>query len=81
MEALLSGKTAAAAANNLIQGVTVPSVVPLLNKTSRSIIPYNNVQHYVTKQLKFEVNFTPKKGQNIVSFDDINKLWQQLKTK
>ena len=32
LEALLSGKTAAAAANNLIQGVTVPSVVPLLNK-------------------------------------------------
>ena len=34
----------------------------------------------MTKQLKFEVNYTPKKGQNIVSFDDINKLWQQLKT-
>ena len=81
MEALISGKTAAAAANNLIQGVTVPSVVPLLNAQTRSIIPYNNVQHYVTKQLKFEVNYTPKKGQNIVSFDDINKLWQQLKTK
>jgi spermidine/putrescine transport system substrate-binding protein len=80
LEALLSGKTAAAAANNLIQGVTVPSVVPLLNKDARSIIPYNNVNHYLKKQLKFEVNYTPKKGQNIVSFDDINKLWQQLKT-
>lgn len=80
LEALISGKTAAAAANNLIQGVTVPSVVPLLNKTTRSIIPYDNVQHYLTKRLKFEVNYTPKKGENIVSFDDINKLWQQLKT-
>jgi spermidine/putrescine-binding protein len=80
LEALLSGKTAAAAANNLIQGVTVPSVVPLLNRTARSIIPYNDVQNYVTKQLKFEVNYTPQKGQNIVSFDDINKLWQRLKT-
>lgn len=81
LEALLSGKTAAAAANNLIQGVTVPSVVPLLSKEARAIIPYNNVQNYVTKQLKFEVNYTPQKGQNIVSFDDINALWQKLKTK
>ena len=81
LEALLSGKTAAAAADNLIQGVTVPSVVPLLGKDARAIIPYNNVQNYVTKQLKFEVNYTPQKGQNIVSFDDINKLWQKLKTK
>jgi spermidine/putrescine transport system substrate-binding protein len=80
LEALLSGKTAAAAANNLIQGVTVPSVVPLLSKDARAIIPYSHVQTYVTKQLKFEVNYTPQKGQNIVSFDDINKLWQKLKT-
>lgn len=80
LEALLSGKTAAAAANNLVQAVTVPSVVPLLNHDTRSIVPYNNLQNYVTKQLKFQVNYTPKKGQNIVSFDDINKLWQQLKT-
>jgi spermidine/putrescine transport system substrate-binding protein len=80
LEALLSGKTAAAAANNLIQGVTVPSVVPILNKNARSIIPYSHVQTYVTKQLKFEVNYTPQKGQNIVSFDDIDKVWQKLKT-
>jgi spermidine/putrescine transport system substrate-binding protein len=80
LEALLSGKTAAAAANNLIQAVTVPSVVPLLNKTARSLVPYNNLQHYLTKQLKFEVNYTPTKGQNIVSFTDIDNLWQQLKT-
>ena len=81
LEALLSGKTAAAAADNLIQGVTVPSVVPLLGKDARAIIPYDNVQNYVKNQLKFEVNYTPQKGQNIVSFDDINKLWQKLKTK
>jgi spermidine/putrescine transport system substrate-binding protein len=80
LEALLSGKTAAAAANNLTQGVTVPSVVPLLNSTARSIIPYSHVQTYLTKELKFEVNYTPQKGQNIVSFDDINKLWQKLKS-
>jgi spermidine/putrescine transport system substrate-binding protein len=80
-EALLAGKTAAAAANNLSQGVTVPSVVPLLNKDTRSIIPYSQVQTYVKSQLKFEVNYTPKKGQNIVDFDDINKLWQQLKSR
>jgi spermidine/putrescine-binding protein len=81
LEALLGGKSAATSANNLIQGVTVPSVVPLLGKEARSIIPYNNVQRYITKQLKFEVNFTPTKGQNIVSFDDINMLWQKLKTR
>jgi hypothetical protein len=53
--------------------------VPLLSKDARAIIPYSHVQSYVTKQLKFEVNYTPQKGQNIVSFDDINKLWQKLK--
>jgi spermidine/putrescine-binding protein len=78
-EALLSGKTAASAANALSQGVAVPSVVPLLDPTTKALYPYDDLQDYLANQLKFEVNFTPSPGQDIVSFDDINKLWQDIK--
>lgn len=79
LEALLGGPTAAIAANNLMQGVAVPSVVPLLTKEVRGLYPYDNLQDYISKSLKFEVNYTPKAGQNIVSFNDLNTLWSNIK--
>jgi spermidine/putrescine-binding protein len=79
LEALLSGRTAAAAGNALYQAVSVPSVVPLLNKQTRALVPYNNLQKYLSTQLKFQVNFTPKPGQGIVNFSDLDKVWQAVK--
>lgn len=78
-EALLNGKTAAAAADNLAQGVSVPSVVPLLAPATAALYPYADLQNYLTNNLKFAVNFTPKAGEDIVSFDEINALWSQIK--
>ena len=60
-------------------GLAVPDVVPLLNGDTRSLYPYDRLNDYLTKELKFEVNYTPEAGQDIVSFDDINSLWQQVK--
>jgi hypothetical protein len=37
------------------------------------------VQNYITQHLKLAVNFTPKSGQDIVSFQEINNLWSQIK--
>ncbi|HVZ15168.1 MAG TPA: ABC transporter substrate-binding protein [Bauldia sp.] len=79
LEALLGGQTAADAAINLAQGVAVPDVVPLLDDATRALYPYDTLNDYLTKQLKFEVNFTPEAGQDIVSFDEINALWEQIK--
>ena len=78
-EALLAGQTAADAAIALAGGVAVPDVVPLLNSDTRSLYPYDRLNDYLTKELKFEVNYTPEAGQDIVSFDDINSLWQRVK--
>ncbi len=78
-EALLGGETAAAAAINLAGGVSVPEVVSLLDETTRSLYPYDRLNDYLTKELKFAVNFTPEAGEDIVSFDEINSLWQQVK--
>jgi spermidine/putrescine-binding protein len=78
-EALLDGETAALAADNLAGGVAVPDVVPLLDEATRSLYPYDRLNDYLTKELKFEVNYTPESGQDIVSFDEINSLWQQIK--
>lgn len=79
LEAILGGKTAALAADNLQQGVVVPSVVKYLSPKTRALYPYSNLQTYLSKQLKFAVNFTPKKGQDIVSFSEINDLWTKIK--
>jgi spermidine/putrescine-binding protein len=78
-EALLGGHTAAIAANELAGGVVVPDVVPLLNPETRSLYPYDKLDDYLSNRLKFAVDFTPTPGQDIVSFDDINGLWQQVK--
>jgi spermidine/putrescine-binding protein len=78
-EALISPKTAAIAANNLTQSTPNPLAVPYLNSVSKSLVPYNDVQNYITKQLKFAVNYTPKPGQDIVSFQEINDLWSKIK--
>jgi spermidine/putrescine-binding protein len=79
-EALIAPRTAALAANFLTQSTTNPLAVPYLNKVTKSLVPYNDIQNYITKQLKFEVNYNPKStGQNVVSFTDINNLWSQIK--
>jgi spermidine/putrescine transport system substrate-binding protein len=78
-EALLNGETAAIAANALAGGVSVPSVVPLLDAPTRGLYPYDRLNDYLTTQLKFEVNFNPESGQDIVNFDEINTLWQHIK--
>ena len=79
LEALLGGQTAATAADALAGGVSVPDVVPLLDEATRALYPYDRLNDYLTKDLKFEVNFTPEKGEDIVSFDEINALWEQIK--
>ncbi len=78
-EALLGGETAAAAAIALAGGVSVPDVVPLLDEATRSLYPYDRLNDYLTKELKFEVNFTPESGEDIVNFDEINTVWQEVK--
>lgn len=78
-EALLGGQTAADAANALAGGVAVPDVVSLLNDETRGLYPYDRLNDYLTKELKFEVNYTPATGTDIVTFDEINTLWQQVK--
>jgi spermidine/putrescine transport system substrate-binding protein len=78
-EALIAPKTAAAAANNLTQSTTNPLAVPYLNAVSKSLVPYDNVQTYVTQKLKLEVNYNPKSGEDIVNFQDINNLWSKIK--
>jgi spermidine/putrescine-binding protein len=78
-EALLAPKTAAIAANYLTQSVSNPAAVPYLNKVTKSLVPYDNVQEYITTKLKFEVNYTPKSGQDIISFNQINNLWEAIK--
>jgi spermidine/putrescine-binding protein len=78
-EALLGGQTAADAADALAGGVAVPDVVPLLNETTRSLYPYDRLNDYLAKDLKFEVNYTPAEGEDIVTFDDINALWTEVK--
>lgn len=78
-EALLGGQTAADAANALAGGVAVPDVVPLLNDETRGLYPYDRLNDYLAKELKFEVNYTPTAGADIVTFDEINTLWQQVK--
>lgn len=80
LEALLGGRTAALAADNLQQGVSVPGVVPYLSPQTRALYPYHDLQTYLAKKLKFAVNYTPKKGEDIVSFSDINALWAQIKS-
>ncbi len=75
----LGGQTAADAANALAGGVAVPDVVPLLNETTRSLYPYDRLNDYLAKDLKFEVNYTPAEGEDIVTFDDINALWTAVK--
>lgn len=78
-EALLGGQTAADAANALAGGVAVPDVVPLLNETTRGLYPYDRLNDYLAKDLKFEVNYTPAEGEDIVTFDDLNALWTEVK--
>jgi spermidine/putrescine-binding protein len=78
-EALIAPKTAALAANYLTQSVTNPLAVPYLNPVTKALVPYNNIDHYINDVLKFQVNYTPKSGQDIVSFTDINNLWEQIK--
>ena len=78
-EALIAPRTAALAANYLTQSVTNPLAVPYLNKVTKALVPYNNIDHYINDVLRFEVNYTPKSGQDIVSFTDINNLWEQIK--
>lgn len=78
-EALLGGETAAIAADALAGGVAVPDVVPLLDDATRDLYPYDTLNDYLTKDLKFEVNYTPEEGQDIVNFDEINAVWEQVK--
>jgi spermidine/putrescine transport system substrate-binding protein len=79
IEAILGGKTAALAANNLQQAVSCPDAVKYLTPQTRALYPYSNLQTYLSKKLKFAVNYTPKKGQDIVSFKEINDLWTHVK--
>jgi spermidine/putrescine transport system substrate-binding protein len=78
-EALIAPETAAIAANELTQAPTTPLAVPKLNSVAKSLVPYDDVDGYIQKNLKFSVNYTPKKGEDIVSFDEINNLWTQIK--
>ncbi len=78
-EALLSGETAAAAANEFLQAVVVPSVVPLLSPATRALYPYEDLDNYLANGLKLAVNFTPEEGQDIVTFAEINALWTEIK--
>jgi len=79
-EALLGGRTAAEAANNLNQAVAVPSVVSMLKPAVKQLYPYHDLENYLSSKLKFEVNYAPAKGQNVVSFDDINRVWADIKS-
>jgi spermidine/putrescine transport system substrate-binding protein len=78
-EALIAPKTAGAIATNLTQASTNPKAVPYMDKVAKSLVPYGSADKYIKTKLKLAVNFTPKSGQDIVSFDEINKLWQQIK--
>ncbi len=78
-EALIAPKTAAIAANYLVQAPTNPKAVPYLNKAAASLVPYDDVDNYIENDLQLEVNYTPKSGENVIDFDQINTVWEQVK--
>lgn len=78
-DAILGGKTAAIAANSLLQGVATTTAVPYLSREVRAQYPYQHLNQFLSTRIKFAVNFTPAKGQDIVSFQDANNLWSEIK--
>jgi spermidine/putrescine transport system substrate-binding protein len=82
LEACLGGETAARAAESLLQGVVVPDVVQYLNAESSALYPYDQLEDYLKNRVFFEVNYRPtdeEKAQGIVTIDDLNKVWQEVK--
>ena len=59
-EALLRGETAAIAANSARQASPFPMSCHFSTPTTRALYPYDRLDDYLTKELKFEVNYTPE---------------------
>ncbi len=81
-EACLGGETAARAAEAVLQGVAVPDVVQYLNEETKALYPYDDLENYLTNRVFFEVNYRPteeEKAEGIVTVDDLNKVWQEVK--
>jgi spermidine/putrescine transport system substrate-binding protein len=65
-------------AENLVQASVCPKAVPLMNKETRALYPYQNIVQILTKSapLKATPAKTPK---GYTNFADWNKAWQRLK--
>jgi spermidine/putrescine transport system substrate-binding protein len=77
-EQLISGDVAAKAAVNLYGGVTNPDVVPKLTPEIRKLVPYDDIDNYVGKQIVLPNGF-PRGSSTYVTDDQAVKAWAEIK--
>lgn len=72
----ITGKVAAAAANDLPAAVTNPQVVPLLSGSAKALVPYANLASLFRK---LQVTVFPATSGKYVSRPDLIKAWEDVK--
>jgi spermidine/putrescine-binding protein len=77
-EESLKGKVAAQAANALYAGVPNPEVVPLLDPQVQKIVPYDNVEKFISDEIVLPLGY-PVKSDKFVTGDQALKAWEEVK--
>jgi len=78
---LMTPKPNGVANSSVLGGTPLPDAVQYLDANAKSLYPYDNLDPYLTDELHFDVNYFPTDDQkgDIVTFDDVNKVWAEVK--